>query len=38
LFQNVVPLISFSIWETNPTFVTLYDPRDKSWVLVSLLS
>jgi hypothetical protein len=24
-------------WETNPTFLSHYDPRDKSRVLVSLL-
>jgi hypothetical protein len=38
LFQKVIPSVSFSILETNPTFVTRYDRRDKSWVPVSLLS
>jgi hypothetical protein len=37
-FQNFVHSVSFSTWETNSTFVTRYDPRDKIWVLVSLLS
>jgi hypothetical protein len=36
-FSNVVRSVSFSIWETNPTFIAHYDPRDKTWVLVSLL-
>jgi hypothetical protein len=31
-------LLCFWIMIVNPTFVTCYDPRDKSWVLVSLLS
>jgi hypothetical protein len=31
-------LLCFSITTVNLTFFTLYDPRDKSWVLVSLLS
>jgi hypothetical protein len=35
LFQNDDPSVSFSIWETNPTFVTCYDPGDTSWVLVA---
>jgi hypothetical protein len=30
-------LLCFWIITVNPTFVTRYDPRDKSWVLVSLL-
>jgi hypothetical protein len=31
-------LICFWIITVNPTFVTRYDPRDKSWILISLLS
>jgi hypothetical protein len=27
----------FWIITVNPTFITRYDPRDKSWVLISLL-
>jgi hypothetical protein len=30
--------LCFWIITVNPTFITHYDPRDKSWVLVSLLS
>jgi hypothetical protein len=30
-------LLCFWIIIINPTFISCYDPRDKSWVLVSLL-
>jgi hypothetical protein len=31
-------LLCFWIITVNPTFITRYNPRDKSWVLISLLS